>query len=151
MSPRSLIQFFSVTPVCFCARTTMHLSPIVTLWNNVLISLCSSANTQTSHLSTFSHGFLMLSTGWFLVKLYICLIPDVCYWTIPSQRSTAGVGGALCVCVCWFGFGFFFWTDPYFLRHHSSCSLSPGLTMLPVELFLRCHIKAVTASEDFSN
>lgn len=48
------------------------------------------------------------------------------------------------------------WTDLYSPRHNCSCSmanicLSAGLTMLPVDLFLRCHTKAVATSKDFSD
>lgn len=79
---------FYVTPLC--AGNTKLLSPMVTFWNNVVISLCSSVNTQTRRLSVFSPGFLMLSSWCSLVKLYTCLIPDVCFWINPSQRSKAG-------------------------------------------------------------
>lgn len=82
--------FFCEFLECSCTGSTKHLSP-VTFFNNVLILLGSRVNTQTSPLSMFTHGFLMLPLWCFLVKLYICLIPEVCYWTNLIQRSKAGL------------------------------------------------------------
>lgn len=122
--PRDLwYYFFFDSSVCFRAESTKYLSPIVTFWNNVLISLCSSVNTQTNHLSMFSQGFLKLPSWFFLVKLYICLTPDICYWTNLSQRF----GGFFWV---WGFFLFLFFSEQictYSLRHRCSCScLSAG-------------------------